>query len=185
MIPTEPTTVDQMDSSSPLPPDSDKPHPPSRGLLVAVCSTPPLTKGLRTLNRLAMAQDILGYKELAVTNIFGLATRSTGDIAHLGIEPDPWLDSRPDLERHVLRADGIVLAYGTSAPTGPARQHWKAQTEWLLNLLDERQVPVWSVNGETRHPSRWQRHTFRQSPDLPFREALALALSCHVEGVKS
>lgn len=185
MIPREPIKANQIDYSSPLPPNTDLPHAPSRGLLVAVCSTPPLTKGIRTLNRLAIAQEILGYRKLAVTNIFGLPTRSTGDIAALGIEQDPWLDSRPDLERKLLRADGVILAYGTSAPTGPARQHWKAQTEWLLNLLNKSQVPVWSVNGEMRHPSRWQRHTFRQNPDLPFREALALALNCHAEGSKS
>lgn len=159
--------------------DGDESGKQPRGLLVAVCSTPPLTKGLRTLNRLAMAQEILDFKELAVTNIFGVATRSTGDIAHLGIDLQPWLDSRCDLEQQILRADGIVLAYGTSAPTGPARQHWKAQVDWLLSLVEDRQVPVWSVNGETRHPSRWQRHTYRHSPELPFREALALALERH------
>lgn len=174
-----------MDLRNPLPTGTGKPYAPSRGLLVAICSTPPLTKGLRTLNRLAMAQELLGYKELAVTNIFGVATRATGDIANLGIELQPWLDSRPDLEKHILRADGIVLAYGTSAPTGPARQHWKAQTKWLLSLVNERSVPVWLVNGETRHPSRWQRHTFRQSPDLPFKEALALALQPSHEGMMS
>lgn len=152
---------------------------PSKGLLVAVCSTPPITKGLRTLNRLAMAQDILGFNELAVANIFGLPTRSTGDIAHLGINAEPWLNSRFDLEQQIMRADGIVLAYGTSAPSGPARQHWNAQVEWLLSLVYDRQVPSWSVNGETRHPSRWQRHTHRQSPDLPFKEALALAFRSH------
>lgn len=146
-------------------------------LLLAICSTPPLTSGIRTFNRLSMAREILGFGRLEVANIFALATRSSSEISDLGKEFSTWLQSRAPIEAGVLRADGVILAYGTTPPVGPARMHWRKQVEWLQRLVAETEVPVWTVSDEPRHPSRWQRYTFRAYPDLTFEAALVKVLN--------
>lgn len=148
----------------------------AKQLLLAVCSTPPLTSGTRTLNRLSMAQGILGFGRLEIANIFAVPTQSSGQIAALGKESSTWLKSRHHLEAGLSRANGVMLAYGTTPPSGPARLHWRSQVEWLHGLVEDLDFPVWTVSDEPRHPSRWQRHTSRTYPELPFEEALAVAL---------
>lgn len=161
-------------ATSPAPPEVQKTR--EGNVLLAVCSTPPLTSGTRTLNRLLMAQTILGFGRLEIANIFAIPTRSSGDISSLGTQASAWLESRPHLIAGLSNADGVMLAYGTTAPSGPARLHWRSQIEWLHQLVEELKIPVFTVSNEPRHPSRWQRYTFRTYPNLPFEEALAGAL---------
>lgn len=145
----------------------------SRGTLLAVASNPPLgTSGLRTTRRIEQAQAALGFGESVVVNLFSLATYRSGEIAEAGATEAGWLAARPPVEDELGRADGVLLAYGTSAPAGAARLHFRGQVDWLFQQVAKAQVPAWWVGGSARHPSRWHRHSFRHYPGLDFAAAL-------------
>lgn len=74
------------------------------------------------------------------------------------------------------RATHILLGYGTTEPTGPARLHHREQVAWLRRAIGERGLPIYQVGNGPRHPSRWQRWTFRTYPGVPFADALKLSL---------
>jgi len=73
----------------------------------------------------------------------------------------------------------VLLAYGTQEPSGEARAHHREQVRWLDGQIEERALSKWWVGGSARHPSRWQRYTFRELPGIEFREALERS-PCHV-----
>lgn len=148
-----------------------------RPLLLAILANPPLTPGWRTLRRVELAREVLGYASVDVANLFAAPSQSTSAIAELGATAGSWLAARPQVQTGVMVADGVLLAYGVSSPVGPARQHYRQQVEWLDEQLASREVPVWTVGGIPRHPSRWQRWTSRMHPSLDFRSALALSLA--------
>lgn len=152
------------------------------GHLVVIGSNPPTTSGVRTLNRSDLARSILGFRSVEVANLFGLATYRTGAITAVGVGHEDWQVARLELGRRIVRADGVLLAYGVAKPSGAARAHHDAQVQWLDAELARRRLPVWWVGGAPRHPSRWQRYTYRQYPGVSFLEALPQALSlkdCH------
>ena len=154
------------------------------GHLVVVGSNPPTTSGLRTLNRSDLARSILGFRSVEVGNLFGLPTYRTGAITAVGVGHENWQVARAELGRRIARADGVLLAYGVAKPSGPARVHHDAQVKWLNAVLGQRRLPVWWVGGAPRHPSRWQRYTYRHYPGVAFLDALAQALSlkdCRVD----
>ena len=145
-------------------------------MLLAICTSPPKTSGIRTLNRVESARKVLRFEYVRLANMFPFPTQSSGELKTLGVRKDPWMISRDEIQSGVSLADGILLAYGTSAPTGPARHHWREQIAWLFRTLEPTDIPVWSVSDEPRHPSRWHRHTFREHPGMPFDDALSLVL---------
>lgn len=147
------------------------------GTLLAIASNPPLqTNGLRTLRRVEQAQAVLGFEGYRITNLFAVPTYRSGEVAQFGASEDGWLAARPELQNGIRHARGVLLAYGTSAPTGPARALFRWQVAWLYDQLTVAQLPVWWVGGAARHPSRWQRFTYRAHPGMEFTEALSLAL---------
>lgn len=152
-------------------------HPARATVLLAVLSNPPTTSGHRTLNRVEMARQVLGFDRVAVVNLFPEPSYRTGELSQLGVNPAAWLPARQDIAEQLPTAEGVLLAYGCSAPSGPAREHFRTQERWITSLLAERSAPVWRVGGTPRHPSRWQRWTVRQHPDLEFRQALSLELA--------
>lgn len=145
--------------------------------LLAVLSNPPTTSGHLTLNRVELARQLLGFERVAVVNLFPAPSYRTGELSQLGATPEAWLPARQDIAEQLPIAEGVLLAYGCSAPSGPAREHFRTQERWLTSLLADRSVPVWRVGGTPRHPSRWQRWTVRQHPNLEFRRALSLELA--------
>lgn len=145
--------------------------------LAAILASPPLTTGQRTLARLEMAREILGYDDVVVANVVDVATRSTGELATVGGEPDVWVRARPQLRAAITQADVVMLGYGCTEPSGPARLHFRAQAAWLQDLVNQLGLPVVMVGNAPRHPSRWQRWTSRQHPDLAFPDALRLELT--------
>ncbi|MDJ0378493.1 DUF1643 domain-containing protein [Cryobacterium sp. PH31-L1] len=147
-----------------------------KGTLLAVLSNPPTTNGMRTLQRVKHAQETLGYSSMAIANVFALPTYRTDGIALAGVEPDGWLAARSSLTQALASADAVILAYGCHEPSGPARQHFRDQLEWLQAQLDARGLATWMIDGRPRHPSRWHRHTHAQYPALTFAEALPIAL---------
>jgi hypothetical protein len=148
------------------------------GLLVAVGSNPPQgTSGERTRGRLEQARVLLGFELVRLVNLFALPTYRTGGVVEVGQSPQGWQQARGELASALEEATAALLAYGVQAPSGPAREHHRRQVGWLEAELVSRKLPVYWVGGAPRHPSRWQRHTFRQYPDLCYAEGLKLALT--------
>lgn len=148
----------------------------SPGTLVAVLTNPPLTDGRRTLRRVALAAELLGFEDLAVTNLFSVPSHASGAIAELGVSEDGWLKARAPLEACLGTANGVLLAYGATSPTGEARLQFRRQVAWVHDRIRARALPTWQVGDGPRHPSRWQRWTCRAHPEVPFPEALRNSL---------
>ena len=144
----------------------------SSGTLLAGLTNPPLTDGTRTLRRVDLAAELLGFDQQRVANLFALPSHATGAIAHLGQEETGWAEARDSLVEHLAAADGVLLAYGCTSPTGEARHHFRRQVDWLLTRSLDANLPCWCVGDGPRHPSRWQRWTSRSHPDLAFPDAL-------------
>lgn len=150
---------------------------PARLLLVVGSNPPSQTSGRRTLTRVEQARVILGFEEARLANLFAVSSYRSGGLSEFGATPAGWLDARADLEAGLSLACGVLLAYGTKPPTGPARSHFRDQVEWLDRRIDAHTLPSWWVGGAPRHPSRWQRYTWRQFPDVSYTDALELALA--------
>src|SRR5205085_3906422 len=86
------------------------------------------------------------------------------------------MSARSPLAAEIGSADGLLLAYGATEPTGPARTHFRSQLEWVAERVEACGVAAWCVGDGPRHPSRWQRWTHRAHPGLPFPDALAQSL---------
>jgi hypothetical protein len=119
---------------------------------------------------------ILGFEHAKLVNLFAVSSYRSADLSELGSEPTAWLAARVDLETGLSSAHGVLLAYGTRPPTGPARQHFREQVDWLNGRIEALGLPSWWVGGAPRHPSRWQRYTWREFPDMAYPDALRLAL---------
>lgn len=146
------------------------------GRLVAILANPPLTDGTRTLRRVELAAELLGFTEVGTANLFALPSHATGAIAKLGETETGWLQARPHLTTSIKSADGVLLAYGTTTPTGDARLHFRQQVVWLTKEIADRSLPTWHVGDGPRHPSRWHRWTHRTYPEIPFLEALKISI---------
>jgi hypothetical protein len=140
--------------------------------LLCVLANPPVGDGARTRARVALAGELLGYDDVVIGNLFATPSSSVTDIPALGAGPAGWLEARVALQVQFEVCAGVLLAYGVSAPTGPARHHYKGQLGWLDDALSGFTVPRYQVGETPRHPSRWQRWTARQHPQLEFRDAL-------------
>ena len=146
------------------------------GHLLVVLSNPPITSGLRTLQRVELARETLSYSSVSIANLFAVPTYRTSGITIAGAKSDGWFAARAELKDSIAAADAVVLAYGCQEPSGLARQHLRDQLDWLGSKIKERDLRTWMIDGRPRHPSRWHRHTFAQHPDLPFADALPLVL---------
>jgi hypothetical protein len=145
-------------------------------MLVCVLANPPTTSGVRTLGRVGQAAQLLGYGDVEVVNLFPLATYRTGGINDLGAEAEHWHHARGPIEEALNRAAAVLIGYGATEPSGVARGHHRDQVAWLRQRIVERRLPTYQVGDGPRHPSRWQRWTFRHHPEVPFSEALRLSL---------
>lgn len=148
----------------------------SPGRLAVVLSNPPTTSGLRTLQRVELARETLGCASVVAVNLFSIPTYRTGGISEVGAVEAGWLSARPEISEALSSADAVVLGYGCQEPSGPARFHFREQIAWLCVEIGIHNVRSWMLDGRPRHPSRWHRHTHAVYPDLPFAEALVLAL---------
>lgn len=151
---------------------------PGSDLLLVVGSNPPSqTSGERTLARVEQARTILGFEKVVLANIFALPTYRSGGVSELGQVPDGWQAARSGLKEALDDCSGVLLAYGVGEPVGAARTLHREQVKWLDAEVEQRALPTWWVGGAPRHPSRWQRYTWRQHPGVAFTEALKAALS--------
>lgn len=145
---------------------------PTSRRLVAILANPPLTDGLRTLRRVELAAELLGFTDVDTANLFALPSHATGAITELGATERGWVQARPTLATNIRSAQGVLLAYGTRAPLGEARLHFRQQVAWMTEEIANHAVPTWYVGDGPRHPSRWHRWTHRTYPAMPFAEAL-------------
>lgn len=149
----------------------------SREALLVVGSNPPSeTNGQRTLARVEQARIILGFERAVMANVFALPTYRSGGVSELGQVPDGWLTARVELGEALDTCSGVLLAYGVGEPAGEARRLHREQVKWLDTEIEQRALPTWWVGGAPRHPSRWQRYTWRQHPSLDFPRALRQSL---------
>lgn len=148
------------------------------GVLLVVGSNPPSqTSGERTRRRVELARQILGFDEASLVNLFAMSSYRNDGLRELGGSPEGWLAARDAIDHGMRVAGAVVLAYGTQAPSGPARPHFRDQVAWLEERISSQQLPTWWVGGAPRHPSRWHRHTSRQHRGLDFADALRISLS--------
>ncbi|MBB5891853.1 hypothetical protein [Kutzneria kofuensis] len=121
---------------------------------------------------MTLAAELLGFDNVAVANLFSVPSHRTGAITELGAAEDGWLAARGSLETCLGAGDGVLLAYGATSPSGEARVQFRQQVAWLHHRIAAEDLPIWHVGDGPRHPSRWQRWTYRAHPDVPFTEAL-------------
>ena len=145
--------------------------------LLCILANPSTGTGARTLARVELAREILHCDSVVVENLFALASSDVTEISKLGAVSDGWLRAQKALKAHLLACDVVLLAYGVSAPSGPARDHHSQQVGWLGDRLTQASLPTFMVGDGPRHPSRWQRWTARQHPEWDFREALRRSLA--------
>ncbi|SDQ03700.1 DUF1643 domain-containing protein [Arthrobacter crystallopoietes] len=144
--------------------------------LRAVLFNPSSGNGARTVARVSLAAGILGYEEAVITNLFPLPTPSVLQVNEIGTNAGIWESARPGISETLAGAKDVLLAFGCQEPTGAARHHFRTQLAWLHEELESMGSRLWSVSERPRHPSRWQRHTSRQHPEMPFIEALERSL---------
>lgn len=142
--------------------------------LVVVLATPPLTSGERTLKRVELAAQQLGHVHPIVINLVNWPTQDITDLSRMIIPMSSWLQSRIDIEASLASKPEVLLAFGTTLPTGAMREPYQTQLSWLLTALETAKITeVITLGGRPSHPSRWQRHTSRAHPDLDFADALS------------
>lgn len=150
---------------------------PRSDLLLVIGSNPPSqTSGARTLARVEMAREVLGFERVRLANLFALPSYRSGGLSELGATPDGWLAARAEMEQALSEASAVLLAYGVGEPTGQARAYFREQVTWLNERIEQHGLPTWWVGGAPRHPSRWQRYTWRAFEGTPFPEALRKTL---------
>lgn len=153
----------------------------TRETLLVVGSNPPSqTSGERTLARVEQARTILGFEKVVLANLFSLPTYRSGGVSELGQVPDGWLTARAGLQEALEDCSGVLLAYGVGEPVGAARTLHREQVKWLDAEIEQRALPTWWVGGAPRHPSRWQRFTWRACAGQKFTEALRNVLVVRV-----
>lgn len=142
------------------------------GCLAVILANPPLSSGGRTIQRVELATNLLGFSTYRIANIFSVASHSTKEMSMLGKLEQPWLESRTILAETISESDAVLLAYGVTKPSGEAKHHYDSQIEWLRGELENYQHSIWQLGDRPHHPSRWQRWTYRQGTDASFRETL-------------
>jgi hypothetical protein len=144
--------------------------------LACILSNPPTTSGARTLARLDLAREALGFETAVVANLFVRPSRRTGEIRLMGTDQDGWLEARPGLAHALCVSDAVLFAFGVEEPSGQARVHFREQLGWMRGEVSARQLTAYQVGDGPRHPSRWQRWTYRAHPDVTFPEAVRRSL---------
>lgn len=137
--------------------------------LVAILHSLPLGAGARTLARVDVARRMLGLDTYSVANLYPEPLASSGCVAD---DAAVWSAGRRDVERELARTDStdVLLGYGVSLPSGPARALHRSQVRWLEAHLSTSGVRVWTFGGRPNHPSRWQRVAYRHRPGATVEE---------------
>jgi hypothetical protein len=123
-----------------------------------------------------MAADHLSMRHV-ITNLIATPTSNVAEIATLDLRSEAWQEARDEILPAVLHADAVLLAYGIRVPSGPNREPWQRQVEWLLSEAIPLSTPCWMVGEGPTHPSRWQRVTTRVAAGVPMQDVLPSVLN--------
>lgn len=127
--------------------------------LLAVLATPPVTSGVRTINRVRDAALVLGASAFSVVNLFSLPTRDVKELFECGADGHGWASARLRIREGLADADALLCAWGVSPLTGTARKHRLDQLRWLEAEAGVRGLDkAWTAGGAPRHPSRWHQY---------------------------
>lgn len=140
--------------------------------LIAVLHSLPMGSGVRTLNRVDIARQVLGLDSFSIVNLYPARLPSSGGTS---AEPAIWQAGRADIEAEFNREDSadVLLGYGVQSPSGPSRPLYAAQLEWLDDHLSATGLRAWTFGERPSHPSRWQRVAFRHAPGASVSEVAA------------
>ncbi|WP_438354647.1 DUF1643 domain-containing protein [Microbacterium sp. CJ88] len=133
--------------------------------LLAILHSLPVGTGLRTTRRVEIAQRALGCDSFSIVNVYPAALTDSNALS-LQSASATFARGRELILRELEMgsASDVLLAYGVQLPTGPIRHEYRAQTHWLTEELECRNLRVWSFGGRPSHPSRWHRLVSREHP---------------------
>lgn len=151
-------------------------------MLLAVLICPPTTSGSITKTRIESFCKILNIHNYRIANLLNVPGYRSSSISVNGTKLQDWLSAREQIIDSLSGVTHVLLGYGVSPPSGIAKHYFRMQTEWLSNLLAELPVQVYFVGDGPRHPSRWQRYTAKNFPQMSFVEALEASIHCVDKG---
>ncbi|MBS3179178.1 MULTISPECIES: hypothetical protein [unclassified Pseudoclavibacter] len=133
-------------------------------LLAILHSLPPGT-GVRTLQRVDIAQQVLGCATSAIVNVYPAVLPNTKALS-VELSTEVFDQGRELIRRELDREEtsDVLLAYGVQLPTGANRLVFRAQLDWIAAELEKSNLRVWLFGGRPSHPSRWHRQVSRERP---------------------
>lgn len=132
--------------------------------------------GKLTLSRVALAASAMQCNNYTWANFIQIKTLSTSELSVTAREEMDWVSSRPALSNSIANATHVLLGFGDSILSGPARHWQRNQALWLAKTIQwDQQRVVW-LSGRPLHPSRWNRETFQKLPGEPLATAVAKLL---------
>ena len=97
--------------------------------LVVIGSNPPITSGERTLRRVEVARELLGFQTVEVVNLLPLPTYWTTDLAEVGQTQEGWDQARREI-RGPLRGRALCCSR-TAWDTRPDPRVITTSRRWL------------------------------------------------------
>ena len=150
-------------------------------VLGALLLNPPLMGGGRTLNHLRVAADLLECDHIEIANLFSIATRDVVEMNQISKLVVGWEKARPRLSEVIGGADQLLAGWGVSGITGESARHRNRQLAYIREVaLAAGHDRYWTLNGETRHPSRWHQYVSNRHGRVSgasFRDKLAQILT--------
>lgn len=136
----------------------EEPAAVERRLLIAVLLNPPVGDGKRTNAHLRIASESLNCDAVEIVNLYPGATKDLAELGRTALHSSAWIKHRQVIAAALARGDEVLLGWGVSLPTGVARGHMIAQTQWVVDELRSSGVTAWVVGDGPRHPSRWHQY---------------------------
>jgi hypothetical protein len=129
--------------------------------ILAILCNPPLKQPSLTTSwrNLQTLKEVLGAKEVLISNIIEVPSRSTEELRHLSGMLDPE-ELKMRIRSAADSADVTVAAWGAGAPAGWKKGHWASMiNSVLVAMADSGHEGAIHVGAGTRHPSRWRQYT--------------------------
>lgn len=144
--------------------------------LLAVLACLPTTSGNRTRNRVALFAELFNFSSYEIVNLVDVTAYRTDGLNTLAVDSKLWTKQRKRLKEEMSSADACLFAFGVTKPTGQAGKEFAKQVEWLNQEVHASGIDLYRVGDAPRHPSRWQRLTAKDYPEVPFADALGLVV---------
>lgn len=129
--------------------------------LTAILLNPPAGPQLGhiTKRNLEELHHCLPIDEILTVNLCDAASKDLPGLSQAGIRIDSWRQHRGVIARAVASADLLLFAWGLGGLSGPARAHFEAQVDWLLDHAEQAgHRDALTVGQSPRHPSRWRQY---------------------------